>query len=67
MKLNIKNKQKLLDKWEEWKYDIFWSSRHIYDRNEFGDYHGKEFISSHRRGRRYMRILITDKNEDGNG
>ena len=44
MRLNIKNKQKLLDKWEEWKYDIFWSSRHIYDRNEFGDYHGKEFI-----------------------
>ena len=32
------------NKWEEWKYDIFWSSRHIYDRNEFGDYHGKEFI-----------------------
>ena len=44
MKLKPKNHERLLDKWEEWKYDIFWTSRHIYDRNELGDYQGKEFI-----------------------
>jgi len=43
MKIKEYNKQKIDLKWIQWKYDIFWSNRCNYERDEFGNYYGKEY------------------------
>ena len=43
MKIREHNKYKIDLKWIEWKYDIFWSNRLKYQRDEFGNYCGKEY------------------------